>query len=321
MSPLISPKTENRPKTFVDRCVGVPKHDDLIYDIGMHKGEDTEFYLRKGFCVVAVEANPELVKLCRTRFAASIEQGHLAIVEGAILDPHAIAPGQKTVPFYVSKLTSVWGTVCYDWAKRNERMGDSSTVVQVDVIDLRDVLERHGMPHYMKVDIEGCDMACVHALRHFQERPDYVSLEAEKTGYQNIADQIAALVELGYDRFQAVEQSEICRRQSPPFPSREGKFTPHELEEGSSGLFGSELPRKWKTESQILRQYRRIALGYRLSEEGRMTQWKFPMGRLLRSISRECLKLMTGGPVPGWHDTHAKHRSAVTHDKQITKAT
>ncbi len=26
--------------------------DDLIYDVGMHTGEDTEFYLRKGFRVV-----------------------------------------------------------------------------------------------------------------------------------------------------------------------------------------------------------------------------------------------------------------------------
>ena len=34
---------------------------NLIFDIGMHIGQDTEFYLKKGFCVVAVEANPKLV--------------------------------------------------------------------------------------------------------------------------------------------------------------------------------------------------------------------------------------------------------------------
>jgi hypothetical protein len=31
---------------------------DLIYDVGLHLGEDSEFYLKKGFNVVAVEANP-----------------------------------------------------------------------------------------------------------------------------------------------------------------------------------------------------------------------------------------------------------------------
>ena len=35
---------------------------NLIFDIGMHVGQDTEFYLKKGFNVVAVEANPKLVK-------------------------------------------------------------------------------------------------------------------------------------------------------------------------------------------------------------------------------------------------------------------
>ena len=31
----------------------------LIYDVGAHKGEDTEYYLRKGFRVIAIEAMPE----------------------------------------------------------------------------------------------------------------------------------------------------------------------------------------------------------------------------------------------------------------------
>ena len=39
-----------------------PKHKDLIFDIGMHKGEDAEFYLRKGFRVVAFEADADLVQ-------------------------------------------------------------------------------------------------------------------------------------------------------------------------------------------------------------------------------------------------------------------
>jgi hypothetical protein len=31
-------------------------HPDLIFDVGFHRGEDTDFYLKKGFRVVAVEA-------------------------------------------------------------------------------------------------------------------------------------------------------------------------------------------------------------------------------------------------------------------------
>jgi len=34
----------------------------LIYDVGAQLGEDTDFYLRKGFKVVAIEANPPLAE-------------------------------------------------------------------------------------------------------------------------------------------------------------------------------------------------------------------------------------------------------------------
>ena len=41
----------------MSELLDTPKHADLIYDVGMHRGEDTAFYLRKGFRVVAVEAD------------------------------------------------------------------------------------------------------------------------------------------------------------------------------------------------------------------------------------------------------------------------
>ena len=65
--------------------VYTPKHLDLIYDVGMHKGEDTDFYLRKGFRVVAFEADPDLTGYCRKRFKEFLDSGQLKIVEGAIV--------------------------------------------------------------------------------------------------------------------------------------------------------------------------------------------------------------------------------------------
>ena len=32
--------------------------ENLIFDIGFHKGEDTLFYLLKGYRVIAVDADP-----------------------------------------------------------------------------------------------------------------------------------------------------------------------------------------------------------------------------------------------------------------------
>ena len=39
---------------------------DLIIDFGLHKGEDTEYYLlEKGFRVAAIEADPALARVAR----------------------------------------------------------------------------------------------------------------------------------------------------------------------------------------------------------------------------------------------------------------
>ena len=51
------------------------KHPDLVYDVGINGGEDTEFYLRKGYRVVGFEADPMLVDHCRKRFAAALVGG------------------------------------------------------------------------------------------------------------------------------------------------------------------------------------------------------------------------------------------------------
>lgn len=51
------------------------KRPNLIIDVGMHNGQDTAFYLAKGFDVVALEANPVLVDAARIRFASEIESG------------------------------------------------------------------------------------------------------------------------------------------------------------------------------------------------------------------------------------------------------
>jgi hypothetical protein len=66
----------------------------LIYDVGLHKGEDADFYLRKGYQVVAIEANGELVADAKRRFEDAITRGKLHVIHGAVapmppFDAHA----------------------------------------------------------------------------------------------------------------------------------------------------------------------------------------------------------------------------------------
>jgi FkbM family methyltransferase len=290
--------------------VYTPKHLDLIYDVGLHKGEDAEFYLRKGFRVVAFEADSDLIACCKERLKEFLDNGQLTIIEGAIVHPDSISAGHKTVPFYKNRDSSVWGTVRADWAERNARLGTSSSVIELDAINFADAIREHGVPYFMKIDVEGCDTVCVGALSEFEERPTYISIESDKTSFSNIEHEIDLFTKLGYTSFKAVEQSMIPRVQSPPYPAREGKYASHHFEEGSSGLFGSELTGEWKTRQGILRRFRLIFLGYLLvGDDGIMRKWRFRGADLLRRLTGRVLGLLTHTAVPGWYDTHARHSS------------
>lgn len=274
------------------------KYEDLIYDVGMQRGEDTDYYLKKGFRVVAFEADPELADYCRKRFVVEVSSGRLTIVEGAI------APVSKaTVTFFKNQKTSQWGTVVEDWASRNESLGAGSDLISVPVTDFVGCLRRYGIPHYLKIDIEGMDLLCVEALASFQQKPDYLSIESEKVSFEALIKELDLLESLGYNGFQAVEQNEVSKQRESN-PAQEGRYTGHVFPEGASGLFGADLADRWRTKSQTIRDYRLIFVQYRLFGDYGVLKDSWLGQLLVRTLSR-----IMGKTVPGWYDTHARHSS------------
>src|SRR5580692_10743206 len=102
--------------------------ESLIFDIGCHQGEDSDFYLKKGFKVIAVEANPALCGELKQKFSDQIADGRLVLVEKAIAE-HA-----GEVEFFVNEKVSIWGTLSAQMAKRNEYVGAKSTKIVVPAI-------------------------------------------------------------------------------------------------------------------------------------------------------------------------------------------
>jgi FkbM family methyltransferase len=259
----------------------------LIYDVGMHTGEDTAFYLKKGFRVVAVEANPVLCEKAATRFADAIRDKRLTIVN------KAIAREAGPVTFYRNLDVSVWGTIDPSWADRNRRHGTRSETITVDATTMAELLEQFGAPYYMKIDIEGMDMIAVEGLAGIEQRPKYVSIESDKDSFKNLRREIQTFVALGYDRFKIVDQTRVPQ-QTMPLPAREGNFCEHSFEEGASGLFGEEAPGEWLTAEQAISAYKRIFLRYVLTGDDPFIPSLFV--RVLRRV----------GYRASWHDTHAK---------------
>lgn len=213
---------------IADCGLGKTTQHDLIYDIGLHVGQDTDFYLKKGFRVVAVEANPMLARLAADRFEKAIAANRLTIVDvglGGVV-------GQ--FPFYVNNHHSEWSSFDRDVASR----GDPVEEVMVPTITVGTLLAAFGVPHFMKIDIEAYDRFVIEGLRGRSVIPAFLSIENGPMG------QFELLVTLGYRHFKLVEQSAL-RGTKAPIPAREGASVEHVFPSGSSGPFGAEAPGEW----------------------------------------------------------------------------
>lgn len=268
---------------------------DLVFDLGMHRGEDTAFYLAKGFRVVGFEADPALAELCRTRFSAAIRTGNVEIIEGAI----APQSSSGRIAFYKNPQKTVWGTIDSDWVERNKRFGRNAIRIEVPVVDLSAAFQAHGIPHYIKIDIEGADHAVLDALRALPERPRFLSIESEKVSFTKLEAELSLLRSLGYKRFAAVQQAGIGQSKVI-VRDLEGNRVEFEFEEGASGVFGDDIA-EWRSFEECLQQYRTIFKLYRWFGDQPLIAG-VPGGRLIRSVTR---RWIVRGPLPGWYDTHA----------------
>ena len=179
---------------------------DLVFDVGLHKGEDTDFYLRKGYRVAAFEANPALVRACRERFAQAVESGDLLIFEGLL----RAGADDAAATFYVNQTHSDWGTAVPAWRDRNQSaFRAASEEIKVPVVSMATVIATVGVPLYAKIDIEGLDHEILRAFGDTPERPRFVSVESTKTSLAALEAEIDLLTRLGYRRFKAVQQRTV----------------------------------------------------------------------------------------------------------------
>ena len=244
--------------------------NDLIFDFGMHLGEDTDFYLKKGYRVVAVEANPDNVKYCTARFETEISKGMLHIISGAIVSDCS----RGFITFYRNEKSN-WGTVEKDWANRNLKLGKPSVEIVVPVVDTLALFSQHGVPHYIKLDLQGQELAALSLLKSLPSIPYYASLNlgvwnsqiinevlsvssspsiSEKVGFDKLFHVLDTFIELGYKKFKVVQQATIpgSRIQTQDL---NGAGFDYIFERHSSGAFGNDATGEWLSYRQAVERY------------------------------------------------------------------
>lgn len=282
--------------------------DRLIVDLGMHRGDDAEFYLRKGFRVLAVEASPQLVEEASTRLRGDIEAGRLTVLNVAVADY------EGEIEFFLSD-QDLWASTRPDMADRG--FGAGGKKIKVPCTTLDKILVDHATPYYVKIDVEGRDRDCVQALGNLSEQPRFVSFEADLTEPAETLSMLSMLESYGYRRFKLVNQAIHSTRRMPN-PPLEGNYVDVRFTKHMSGPFGEESPGEWLSVEAVRERYlatiRQQALRIEYSAKGSLLG--VPMSRLHRPLmwlyntpavtwARVRWAERRGVEVGGWFDIHA----------------
>ncbi len=219
---------------------------DLIFDLGMHTALDTKYYLDKGFRVVALEANPKLVDRARSLLIERIRKGRLDIEDKALWHGN-----ESEISFFVNELKDDWSSAVEANA---DREGLGVEEISVRTTTLERLIQRHGIPYYIKCDLEGVDEIFVDQLVQLEciHCPPFVS--AEVSGMAGMR-MIGKLFAAGYDQMQIVNQA-LNPWTALPNPALEGLYVETRFNCHMSGLFGRELPADgWRPFEEISKNY------------------------------------------------------------------
>lgn len=177
--------------------------NNLVFDVGMHKGQDTAYYLNSGCRVIAVEADPQLVEENGQKFRPFLDEGRLQIVHRVIWDDDNI-----DLEFHLSRV-SEWNSFDKEVASRQ---GNFKRTVTIKTARLATLFKQYGIPAYCKLDIENADRKALLSLQELDTLPEFISTETDCWGDngQNPADasceSLGLLLQLGYKYFKLIDQ-------------------------------------------------------------------------------------------------------------------
>ncbi len=121
---------------------------NLCFDVGANIGEYTKTLLQLGASVVAVDPQPSAIEELNARFANNPR---------VKIEPVALGSEPGTATLYIREHHGMTGLY--------ENLGSKHVkTAQIEVDTLDNLMSRHGIPHYIKIDVEGHEFEVIKGL-------------------------------------------------------------------------------------------------------------------------------------------------------------
>jgi len=139
---------------------GLVRRDDLVFDIGAHVGDRVASFRRLGARVVAVEPQPALSRLLKLFYGRSVDVAIEAVAIGRgvgsadlmiNLDNPTVSTASRE---FVSAARDAPGWETQRWTR--------SVVVPVTTLDA--LIDKYGLPAFIKIDVEGFEQEALLGL-------------------------------------------------------------------------------------------------------------------------------------------------------------
>jgi len=167
---------------------------DLVFDVGAHAGNRARAFLALGCRVVAIEPQPDFARLLRALFGRS---SSMVVVEAAVTE----TPGRAALS--LSERTPTVTTLAEPWRQARAGDPDFSRVawnrrIEVETTTLDALIGTHGVPAFVKIDVEGSEPAVLAGLT---QAVPALSFEYLPRALDHVEASIARLLALAAYRF------------------------------------------------------------------------------------------------------------------------
>jgi FkbM family methyltransferase len=173
------------------------KPGDLVFDIGAHVGDRIAAFRHLGARVVAVEPQPALARTLRLFY------GRDAAV---IIEPLAVSRSPGLLDFRVNLDNPTVSTASEAFLRAADGapgwQGQTwSRTIRVAATTLDALIERHGVPAFIKIDVEGLEADVLAGLSH---RVGALSFEFTTILPHVALECVGRCASLGYARYNAI---------------------------------------------------------------------------------------------------------------------